>query len=106
MDLINRRCAACRADTPTLSLEAIIEHQSHVPQWKTVDTTIVRTFHFNTFKDALAFFNKVALIAEEEDHHPDMSITEWRKVTLSFTSHAANGLTENDFIMAAKMVRL
>ena len=106
MDLNNRRCAACRADTPTLSNESITAHLEEVPAWTVQKGAVVRTFHFNNFRGALAFFNKVAVIAEEEDHHPDMSITEWRKVTLSCTSHAANGLTENDFIRAAKVDRI
>ncbi len=74
--------------------------------WVLRGSSIEKTFRFNNFKEALAFFNTVAQIAEEEDHHPDMGIKEWRNVTLSFTSHAANGLTENDFIMAAKVEKL
>jgi 4a-hydroxytetrahydrobiopterin dehydratase len=88
MNLSERKCAACRGDTPTLSTEEIANHLAQVSDWKVKESSIERTFSFNNFKEALAFFNKVAVVAEEEDHHPDMGIMQWR---------------ENDFIMAAKI---
>ncbi len=106
MELAERKCAACRGDTPTLSAETVAEHVARIPGWQVKEGSVERTFQFTNFKEALEFFNTVAQIAEEEDHHPDMSITKWRNVSLAFTSHAAGGLTENDFIMAAKINQL
>ena len=64
---------------------------------------VVRRFKFKNFKEAINFVNKVADLAEEEDHHPNISIYGWNKVKLTFFTHAIKGLSENDFIMAAKV---
>lgn len=103
MELSERKCVACRGDTPALSADQAIRYLTEAPGWVIVSKALERTIRFDNFKLALGFFNRVAQIAEEEDHHPDMCIKKWREVTLSFTTHAAGGLTENDFIMAAKI---
>ena len=74
--------------------------------WKVIDDTkIVRTFSLPDFKTAVEFVNQVAKLAEEEGHHPDISIT-YSKVTLELWTHKINGLFDNDFILAAKIDRL
>ena len=72
--------------------------EGNVPQLKKVYT-------FNNFANALAFTNQVGALAEEEDHHPAI-LTEWGKVTLTWWTHSANGLSKNDFKMAAAMDKL
>ncbi|MBA3732955.1 4a-hydroxytetrahydrobiopterin dehydratase [Patescibacteria group bacterium] len=106
MDLSQKKCVVCRANTPILSDVMIAERLGQLRGWTLYRRAIQKTFRFNNFKEALAFFNKVAEISEKEDHHPDMGIYRWRNVDISFTSHAAFGLTENDFIMAAKVDKL
>ena len=72
--------------------------------WMLVDEAhlLVREFHFKDFKEAMVFANKVTDIAEAEQHHPDLSIT-WGSVSVELTTHAIGGLSENDFILAAKI---
>jgi 4a-hydroxytetrahydrobiopterin dehydratase len=70
-----------------------------LPHWSKKDQTISRKFGFKDFLDSIDFVNRVAKIAEENDHHPDIEI-HWNKVTLSLTTHSENGLTEKDFNLA------
>jgi 4a-hydroxytetrahydrobiopterin dehydratase len=77
----------------------------HVPKWEVVAQDSIlrlqRIFKFNNFVDAMTFANKVAEIAEMEDHHP-LIVTEWGRVTVQWWTHVIKGLHRNDFIMAAK----
>ena len=70
--------------------------------WKLENEMIVRDLSFDDFAAAIAFVNRVAEVAETHNHHPDMLIYGWNKVKLSLTNHAAGGLTEIDFDMAAR----
>jgi len=70
------------------------------PDWQIEKGELVRTFHFETFPDAVAFVNKVAGLAEEAGHHPDIDIR-YNRVRLALISHDAGGLTTNDFALAA-----
>lgn len=73
-------------------------------EWMLVDQAhlLVREFRFKDFAEAMAFANKVAVIAEEEGHHPDLSIS-WGSVSVELSTHAVGGLTENDFVLASKI---
>jgi len=75
-------------------------------EWKLEDDMIVRDLRFDDFKGAVAFVNRVAEVAETHNHHPDMLVHGWNKVKLSLTNHAAGGLTEIDFDMAARFDEL
>jgi 4a-hydroxytetrahydrobiopterin dehydratase len=75
-----------------------------VPGWRVDDGSLVRDFEFKNFQEAFAFLCRVALLAEANGHHPDIH-NSWNKVTLRFFTHTAQGLTRNDFIMAAKINR-
>jgi 4a-hydroxytetrahydrobiopterin dehydratase len=79
-----------------------------VPQWQlTADgRAIRREWRVKDFAAALDFFNRVGQIAEAQDHHPDLHLTGYRQVAIELSTHAAKGLTENDFILAAKIDRL
>lgn len=72
-----------------------------IPNWSLVDKEISRDFHFKNFRQAIEFVNRVAAVANEQDHHPDIVIT-YNKVKLILTTHKIGGLSVNDFIMAAK----
>ena len=105
MDLTKKHCVPCEGGTPPLSEEKEETLRKQVLQWMLIrDGThrLKRQFRFKNFKEAMAFVNKVAEIAEEEGHHPDIKII-YNKVSLELFTHAVGGLSENDFIMAAKI---
>lgn len=83
--------------------EKVQELLKKVPDWSLEEGKVVRKFQFKNFREAIDFVNKAAEIAETENHHPNISIYGWNKVKLTFSTHAIKGLSENDFIMAAKV---
>ena len=104
-DLTSKKCVPCEGDEPPMEKEKAMELIKQVSEWKLADDTIERKFKFKNFKESVAFVNKVAEIAEQEGHHPDIKIN-WNRVGLKLTTHAIHGLSENDFIMAAKINQL
>ena len=106
-DLASRRCEACEAGTPPLSeAEAADLHTQLDPAWsREANRSIKRSLSFHNFQDAFGFATRVALLAESEGHHPDFEVG-WGRVSLLLTTHAAGGLTPNDFIVAAKVDRM
>jgi 4a-hydroxytetrahydrobiopterin dehydratase len=106
MELLSQKhCVACDAGTPALAEEEAQGLIESVPGWELVDRMLQRRFRFRDFKAAMTFVNRVAGIAESEGHHPDIHIS-WNRVRLELTTHAIKGLSENDFIMAAKVSEL
>lgn len=105
LDLASKKCIPCETGEGALPIEKIKEYLKVVPDWLLVSDTIKKEFKFKNFKEAIEFVNKVANIAENEGHHPDIYIF-YNKVNISLTTHAAKGLTENDFILAAKINNL
>jgi len=99
------KCIACRRDEPALTDSEISELHPQIAEWqiKEVDGVkrLERVFKLKNFVEAIAFTNKIGVIAEEEDHHP-LIITEWGRVTVQWWTHIVKGLHKNDFIMAAK----
>jgi len=103
MGLAEKTCVPCRGGVPPLNAEQIRPLASEVANWTVVnDHHIEREFKFPDFKAALAFTNKVGAIAEEQGHHPDIYLA-WGKVGVKVWTHKIDGLTESDFIMAAKI---
>lgn len=88
-----------------LSEGEIADKLKGVPEWKRVGNAIERTWRFETFLQAVAFMNRVFALAEQADHHPDL-LNSWTKVRVRFTTHDADGLTNRDFRMAAKVDRV
>ncbi|OGY58889.1 MAG: hypothetical protein A3E61_01755 [Candidatus Colwellbacteria bacterium RIFCSPHIGHO2_12_FULL_43_12] len=106
MSLLEKRCVPCEGGTPPLSSIQIKGYLKEVPAWIVVeDKKISRGFKFNNFNQVMFFVNKVADLAEAEEHHPDIHIF-YNKVSLELSTHAIRGLSENDFILAAKIDRL
>ena len=99
------QCVACRGGEPTLTDAEIEDLLVHVIGWqvKEVDGVkrLERVFKLKNFVDAVAFTDEIAVIAEEQGHHP-LIITEWGRVTVQWWTHKIKGLHRNDFIMAAK----
>jgi 4a-hydroxytetrahydrobiopterin dehydratase len=108
-DLKDKKCQSCNAFTPKLSIYEIDGLLKKVnSDWVLNDelNTLYRHYKFKNWKEMMAFVNKVSVIAEEEGHHPDINIFEYRKLTLEITTHAIHSLSENDFILAAKIDEL
>jgi 4a-hydroxytetrahydrobiopterin dehydratase len=106
-DLIKKHCVPCEGGTKPLQKSEIEILAKNVKSWNVVDDIkIEKKFHFIDFKHAISFVQEVADVAEFEGHHPDIYLHNWNKVTLTFSTHAIKGLSENDFIMAAKVDKL
>ncbi len=88
--------------SPAMNADEVAGLAPYAPEWAVMDGKLTRTFTFKDFKEAFSFLTRVALLAEAEGHHPDMFCS-WNRVELFFWTHTANGLTRNDFIMAAKI---
>jgi 4a-hydroxytetrahydrobiopterin dehydratase len=101
-DLRARSCEPCHAGTPKLAPDEIAKLALHVPVWSTAGDRLKRTFVFHDFADAMRFVNKMAAVAEAEQHHPDFAV-HYREVTVTIWTHTVGGLSENDFILAAKI---
>ena len=97
----------CRGGIPPLTEEKARDYAAATPAWALLEkgTRLVRRFEFRDFRAAMGFVNRVADLAEEEGHHPDIAI-HWNKVELTLWTHKIGGLHENDFILAAKIDRL
>ena len=105
-NLAGKQCVPCRGGVPPLQGDYLLKLQKQVPQWSVIDGHhIRRELKFRDFKQALDFVNRVGALAEEQGHHPDIFLA-WGKVELTLWTHAINGLTESDFIMAAKIDKL
>jgi len=102
-------CEACQAGAPQVSDEELAELIREIPDWniETRDNImqLERVYKFKNFREAMAFTQKIADMAEEEGHHPAL-LTEWGKVTITWWTHAIRGLHRNDFICAAKTDKL
>jgi len=103
--LTAKKCTACEGDTPPFTRDQIADHLPAVPQWKLTDDgkMIRRKYTFKDFVAALAFLQKVGDVAEAEQHHPDLHLTGYKHVAVELTTHAIDGLSANDFIVAAKL---
>lgn len=105
-ELASRTCEACRADTPPMQSGEIQEFAPQVPDWEVVeDHHLRRAFRFKNFREALDFVNNVGELAEEQGHHPELHFG-WGHVELEVWTHKIDGLTQSDFVFAAKVNRL
>ena len=104
-ELTDKKCVPCEDDDfPALTPEQAADFMPHVPGWDINEksTEISRMYKFKNFAEALAFTNEIGKIAEEQGHHPDIFLG-WGKVGVALTTHSIGGLSENDFIVAAKI---
>ena len=104
LELKNQKCQACTGNTPKLDDKEISEHLSKLDNWSVNDEQkmIFKKFNFKTFKQALIFTNKIGDLADLEGHHPDISLG-WGYSLVMLHTHAIQGLSINDFIIAAKI---
>lgn len=103
-DLLGKKCKPCEGGVPRLREKEISIYFSKLAsKWDVRDNVKIRKiFKFKGFKEAMEFVDKVAMLAEKEGHHPDLCIN-YNKVSIELTTHAIKGLSENDFIVAAKI---
>jgi len=102
-ELASRTCVPCRGGTPPLKGEELATLKRQVPEWEVIEEHhLRRRFRFKNFREALDFVNKVGELAEEQGHHPDISFG-WGRVEVAIWTHKIDGLTESDFILAAKV---
>ena len=107
MDLSKKKCIPCEGGIPSLNEKEITEYKKHLSDdWKVIENSkILKEFFFVSYRQTIDFVNKVADIAESEGHHPVLHIYFGRLVAELWT-HSINGLSENDFILAAKIDKL
>ena len=105
-DLLNKKCVPCEGGVPTLDISEIHKYQKKVDGWdvKSKQKTyyLEKHFKFKNFLESQSFVNEVGRISENEGHHPDISFG-WGYVKIIVMTHAIEGLSQNDFILAAKI---
>ena len=109
-DLYKKKCVSCDGSIPAFEISQIHKYLKKVDGWdvknnKDKSYYLSKKFKFNNFKDSQNFTNKIADLAEEENHHPDISFG-WGYCKIKIFTHAINGLAESDFILAAKIDRI
>jgi 4a-hydroxytetrahydrobiopterin dehydratase len=103
MSLADKHCVPCRGGVPALQGEELEKLKSQITGWQVVDGHhLLKTYTFPDFQTALDFVNKAGAVAEGEGHHPDLLLS-WGKVEVKTWTHKIDGLTESDFILAAKL---
>ncbi len=103
--LTTKKCVPCEGGVPTLTPAEVTDHLAALAGWQVVEggKLIRRAWKFKNFVAAMAFLQKVGDLAEAEGHHPDLHLTGYRHAAVELTTHAVGGLTENDFVLAAKI---
>jgi 4a-hydroxytetrahydrobiopterin dehydratase len=108
-ELSQLHCNPVTTATPRMTDSEIRQYQAEIPDWKIYEKEgeprLEKAFKFKDFNQAIVFTNRVAQVANEEDHHPAI-LTEWGKMTVTWWTHKIKGLHQNDFIMAAKTDQL
>lgn len=104
-DLADQKCKPCEGGTKPLNPVMVQGYLSQLPGWELVDGEIVKVFTFKNYYETMAFVNAAAWIAHREDHHPEMEVG-YKTCKVRYMTHAIKGLSENDFICAAKMDQL
>ncbi len=106
-DLLKKKCVPCEGGAIPFDISEIHKYQKKIDDWNIVQNSekiflLEKNFKFKNFKDSQAFVNNVGKISEEEGHHPDINFG-WGYAKINITTHAIEGLSENDFILAAKI---
>jgi 4a-hydroxytetrahydrobiopterin dehydratase len=102
MEWTERRCVPCEGGTAKLTPEKVKDLLETLEGWEAAGDRIRKSFKFSDFRGAMRFVNQMAELAEQEGHHPDFSV-HYSKVEVTTWTHSIGGLSENDFILAAKI---
>lgn len=103
MEELPSKCEPCEGGIPAMERAEAELRMQQVPEWTLDFPRISRRFRLKDFRAALAWVNRVGMLAEEEGHHPDFHITGWNQVELVLWTHAVGGLSLNDFVLATKI---
>jgi 4a-hydroxytetrahydrobiopterin dehydratase len=101
-DLTNKSCKPCEGGVPPLTEPRIRELLAQLPGWQVQSGELARTYSFKNYYETMAFVNALAWIAHRENHHPDLEVG-YNKCRVRYSTHAIGGLSDNDFICAAKV---
>lgn len=104
-DLASKKCKSCEGEVAPLSTEETTRLLSQLTGWQSEDHSIEKSYKFKNYYQTMAFVNAIAWISHREDHHPDITVG-YNNCCVKYTTHAINGLSENDFICAAKIDKL
>ena len=106
--LLKKKCLPCEGGVSKLSKEEVDGFLKELSQWKLAgdNNAIYSDYLMKNFMAAIHFINEIAKVAEEERHHPDIHLSGYRKLKVEISTHAIGGLSENDFILAAKIDKL
>ncbi len=104
-DLTTKQCKPCEGGVPPLSAEQVAEFLLQLEGWEREQKQITKTYAFKNYYQTMAFVNAVAWVSHREDHHPDMMVG-YNECVVTYITHAIGGLSENDFICAAKLDKL
>lgn len=107
--LLKGHCVPCEGETEPLTEAEENNYHDAISKWEINRDAVhrlIREFEFQNFKEAITFINKVADIAETEGHHPNIHLHDYKKLTIELYTHAINGLSTNDFILAVKINEL
>ncbi len=102
LPLVARACAPCTGQTPRVPEKREREWLRQLPGWRVTAGKLTKTYKRKDFLDAMSFLNRVAEVAEREAHHPDFCVS-YARVDFSLSTHAIEALSENDFVLAAKI---
>ncbi|MDX1386387.1 MAG: 4a-hydroxytetrahydrobiopterin dehydratase [bacterium] len=102
MELKEKKCVPCEGGVPKLSAQQADDLLKEIPDWQRQGDKLFKNFKFKNFIKAMEFVNRMAEVAEEEGHHPDFTV-HYNQVEVLLWTHAIDGLSENDFILAAKI---
>ncbi|MCL4543764.1 MAG: 4a-hydroxytetrahydrobiopterin dehydratase [Chloroflexi bacterium] len=100
--LRERHCLPCKGGEPPLAEERVAELLKDLPEWEQEGQALRRAFRFKNFRETMAFVSAVAWIANRENHHPDLEVG-YNRCVVRYSTHAIGGLSENDFICAARI---
>ncbi len=101
-DLAQKKCKPCEGGVSPLTPEEIAMLLKRLPGWTVADGVLTRTREFRNYHETMAFVNATAWISHREDHHPDLKVG-YKQCRVDYITHAIGGLSENDFICAAKI---
>ena len=106
--LTQQKCVACEGGVSPLTITEAEALLVQIPDWHLTEdgTVLYRDYQCANFMSAVTFLNQVGEIAEQEGHHPDLHLTNYKHVRIALTTHAISGLSQNDFIVAAKIDQL
>lgn len=105
IDLTSRTCQPCEKGMPAMPEPRIREHLTKIPGWELLKGEIAKTYPFKNYYETIAFVNAIAWISHRENHHPDLEVG-YNRCRVRYSTHSVGGLSENDFICAAKVEAL